>query len=110
MEYLEYILAILAGICTAIPLVIKLASTIRNYHREQNWPGLMSMVTKYMEEAETLFDNGADKKAWVMGMVQASANLVNYDIDMEVVSEMIDSLCAMSKKINAPVEEQVVEE
>ena len=68
------------------------------------------MVTKYMEEAETLFDNGADKKAWVMGMVQASANLVNYDIDMEVVSEMIDSLCAMSKKVNAPVEEQVVEE
>ena len=45
-----------------------------------------------------------------MGMVQASANLVNYDIDMEVVSEMIDSLCAMSKKVNAPVEEQVVEE
>lgn len=110
MEYLECILAILAGICTAIPLVIKLASTIKNYHREKNWPGLMSMVTKYMEEAETLFDNGADKKAWVMGMVQASANLVNYDIDMEVVSEMIDSLCAMSKKVNAPVEERVVEE
>lgn len=110
MEYLEYILAIVAGIGTAIPLIIKLVATIKDYHREKNWPGLMSMVTKYMEEAEKLFESGEDKKAWVLGMVQASANLVNYDINMDVVSEMIDSLCAMSKKVNASVEEQVVKE
>ena len=101
MEYLEYILAIVAGISTAIPLIIKLVSTVKEHAREKNWPGLMSMVTNYMKEAEKLFDNGADRKAWVMGMVQASSHMVNYEIDMEVVSEMIDGLCAMSKVVNA---------
>ena len=36
--------------------------------------------------------------------VKASADTVNYDIDMDVVSKMIDDLCAMSKVVNAPKE------
>lgn len=102
MEYLEYVLAIVAGITTAIPLIIKLCSTVKQSIREKNWPGLMAMVTHYMEEAEDLFEYGSDKKQWVLKMVESSAHLVNYDIDMNVVSEMIDSLCAMSKVVNAP--------
>lgn len=37
-------------------------------------------------------------------MIKASANEVNYDIDMEAVSKLIDDLCSMSKKVNAPEE------
>ena len=34
---------------------------------------------------------------------------INYDINMDVVSNMVDALCAMSKKVNAPKEE-IIEE
>lgn len=37
-------------------------------------------------------------------MIKASANEVNYDIDMEAVSKLIDDLCSMPKKVNAPEE------
>jgi len=37
-------------------------------------------------------------------MVKASSETVNYDIDMEVISKLIDDLCRMSKTVNAPVE------
>jgi hypothetical protein len=55
-----------------------------------------------MAEAEEKFKDGADKKAWVMGMVEASAAQINYPIDMEAVSILIEQLCDMSKKVNSP--------
>ena len=57
-----------------------------------------------MEEAEKKFEDGATKKEWVMAMILNSAEAINYDIDMEVVSKLIDSLCDMSNKVNAPEE------
>lgn len=48
--------------------------------------------------------SGAEKKQYVLAMIKASANEVNYDIDMEAVSKLIDDLCSMSKKVNAPEE------
>jgi len=35
-------------------------------------------------------------------MVEASAQTINYDIDLKQVGELIDSLCDMSKKVNPP--------
>jgi hypothetical protein len=53
-----------------------------------------------MAEAEDKFDKGADKKEWVMGELKAVANTLNYDIDWNVVSDMIDKICDVSKEIN----------
>ena len=39
-------------------------------------------------------------------MVKASADTVDYDIDMEVISKLIDDLCKMSKTVNAPDESE----
>lgn len=60
---------------------------------------------KYMTTAEEKFDNGADRKEWVLAMVKASADTVDYDIDMAVISKLIDDLCGMSKVVNAPDED-----
>ena len=65
---------------------------------------LLNMLMKYMEEAETKFESGADKKEWVMAMIKASADTVNYDVNMDVISNMIDELCNMSNVVNAPTE------
>ena len=41
-------------------------------------------------------------------MVKSSADTVKYEIDMEEIGRLIDSLCTMSKVVNAPVEEEKV--
>ena len=53
-----------------------------------------------MQIAETKFNEGAERKEWVLAMLRASASGINYDIDYEAIGDMIDSLCSMSKVIN----------
>lgn len=105
MEWMRLLVSVLAGLATAIPLAIKLVEYVQKAVKEKNWSKVLDMVMQYMATAEEKFDNGADRKEWVLAMVRASSETVNYDIDMEVISGLIDDLCAMSKKVNAPSEE-----
>ena len=104
MEWYQIIISILSGLAVTIPLVIKLVEYVKKAIQEKNWNKLLNLVMKLMAEAEEKFDNGADRKQWVLGMVEASADIVDYEIDLDQVSELIDSLCAMSKKVNPPKE------
>ena len=101
MEYLQLIASIAAGLLTAIPLVIKLIEFVQKAIKEKNWNILLNMVMNYMAMAEEKFETGAERKEWVLSMVAETAGTVNYDVDMQVISELIDSLCAMSKKVNS---------
>lgn len=109
MEWLDVAISILSGLAVTIPLVIKLVEYVQKSIKEKNWQALLELVTNLMKEAETKFENGADRKEWVLTCVKASADTINYDIDLDQVSELIDSLCAMSKIVNAPKEEVKVE-
>lgn len=102
MEWYEILINILSGLAVAIPLVVKLVEYIKKSIREKNWNKLLALVMKLMAEAEQKFDKGADRREWVISMVVASADIVDYNIDAEEVGKLIDSLCAMSKKVNAP--------
>ena len=104
MEWYEIVINIVSGLAVAIPLVIQLVKYVNKAIKEKNWDRLLSLIIKLMSEAEEKFENGADKKAWVIDMVIASADAINYDIDTEKVSELIDSLCTMSKNVNASKE------
>ena len=98
----NFIISIIAGLGAAIPLVLKLIEYVQKAVKEKNWGQLLNLVMSLMAEAESKFETGAERKEWVLAMVTASANEINYDIDMSAVSGMIDSLCAMSKQVNAP--------
>lgn len=104
-DWLQLIAAVLAGIATAIPLVVKLVEVAEKCRREKNWKKMLELVMALMDDAEGMFADGADKKAWVLGGVQEMANIVDYDIDINAVSHMIDQLCSFSKKVNAPESE-----
>lgn len=103
-SYINYIVAILTGLATAIPLVINLIKYVQKAVKEKNWNQVVKLVMNLMEEAETKFNNGADRKEWVLSMIKASADTINYDIDMDAISDLIDSLCSMSKVVNAPTQ------
>jgi hypothetical protein len=102
-------LAILSGAITAIPLVMQLVKYVVQATKEKNWNKLLSLTMSLMAEAEKLFQNGADKKRWVLAMVKASADSINYDIDESEISKMIDDLCAMSKVVNPPSVNEPIE-
>lgn len=96
------ITSILSGLVVCIPLVVKLVQTTKSAVAEKNWSPLLGLVVDLMEQAETKFNEGATKKEWVMAMVQSSAEFINYPMDTNALSEMIDAICDMTKVINAP--------
>ena len=104
MEWLEYVAAIVTGLTVAIPLVIKLVEYVQKAVKEKNWNAVLTMVMNYMTVAEEKFDNGAERKEWVMAMVAESAKTINYDIDLDTFSTLIDSLCGMTKLVNVKLD------
>lgn len=94
--------SVMAGIATCIPLAVKLVEYVQKAIQEKNWPDLLSLVMKYMAEAEEKFETGAERKEWVLVMIKASAETVNYEIDLDVVGKMIDDLCGLTNVVNAP--------
>lgn len=104
MNYMQLAALICAVLAIAIPFGIKFYKTSQALVREKNWPRLVEAVSHYMMQAETLFEVGADKKAWVLTMIQTTADEIDYDLteqDMKNLSDLIDSLCEMSKVVNA---------
>ena len=100
MEWINYAISILSGLTVAIPLVIKLVEYINKSIKEKNWGKLIALIINLIPEAESKFGNGAERKEWVISMVKSSADTIDYDIDISVVSDLIDSLCKMTKVVN----------
>jgi hypothetical protein len=60
----------------------------------------MQLVLKLMQEAEENYSTGAERKEYVLDSVNAVKDTLNYNVDMNVVSEMVDSIILATKKIN----------
>lgn len=105
INWVELIVAILSGLAAAIPLVVKLVEYVQKAVKEKNWGLLLERVVDLMEVAETKFKDGAERKEWVMAMIKASADGINYDVDYDALGKLIDMLCDMSKVINPPTAE-----
>ena len=105
MEILELIIEILAGLMIVIPLVAKLIEYVKKSVLEKNWHNLIHLLLNLIATAEEKFDNGADRKSWVIAMVQASANTINYPISEQELSKLIDNLVELTKKVNVKIPE-----
>ena len=105
MEILELLIEILAGLAIVIPLVVKLIEYVRKSALERNWTNLIQLVMSLMAAAEEKFDNGADRKQWVIAMVQASANAINYPISDKELGDLIDDLVELTNRVNIKLEE-----
>lgn len=105
MEILKLIIEILAGLLVVIPLVAKLIEYVKKSTLEKNWNNLIRLLLNLMATAEEKFDNGADRRQWVIAMVQASANTINYSISEQELSNLIDNLVELTKKVNVKIPE-----
>lgn len=101
MDWVQVAVSILTGLAAAIPLVTQLVKYIQKARKEKNWSKMVDLVLNLMQEAEVKLTEGADKKQWVLAMVKASADTIDYEVDMEQIGNLIDSLCDMSRVVNA---------
>lgn len=101
-QIVSLIVAVLSGLAACIPLAVKLVQYVQKAAQEKNWGQLLGLLVDLMEEAEEKFSEGATRKEWVMAMVQTSAEYIAYPLDTQALSDLIDSLIAMTKTINAP--------
>ena len=101
-QIINLIVAILAGLATYITLAYNLVKYVKKAAQEKNWNALLGLVMELMEQAEKKFADGATRKEWVMAMVQTSAEYINYPVDIQALSDLIDNLCNLAKKVNSP--------
>ena len=104
MSWVEIVVSILSGLAVCIPLVVQLVNVVRTSVKEKNWSQIVTIVLDLMKQAETLFAEGAARKAWVMAGVESAAKSINYNYDevaKQKVSDMIDAICATAKVVNA---------
>lgn len=104
MSWVEIVVSILSGLAVCIPLVVQLVNVVRASVKEKNWSQIVAIVLDLMKQAETLFSEGAARKAWVMAGVESAAKSINYNYDevaKQKVSDMIDAICATAKIVNA---------
>lgn len=109
MDWVNVIVSILSGLAVVIPLVVELVKWVKKAVQEKNWSKLITLVMTFMADAEKMFSTGEERKNYVLMAIKASADTIDYEIDMDQVSKLIDELAAMSKIVNAPVEEKTGE-
>lgn len=98
--YVNAIIAILTGLVTAIPLVVQLVKFVKEAIKGKNYSNVMALIMSLMVEAENKYSEGAQKKEYVLGAIKSMEKTLNYDIDEEAISAMIDTIADVSKKIN----------
>lgn len=100
MDMINIIISIISGIAVCIPLVVKLVQYVRAAVQERNWSAMVSLVLQLMQQAEQDYKTGAERKQYVIDSIVAVQDTLNFLVDLAVVSQMIDAICAASKVIN----------
>jgi hypothetical protein len=97
---LKIVLPILSGIVTAIPLVIQLVKFINAAIKEKNFANIMKIVIDLLPEAEEKFSTGEERKAYVMDNIRSLSQTLDYEVDFDKISEMIDAIIGITKRVN----------
>ena len=96
----KYVPQILIGLAAIIPLVADLIKYVGKAADGKNWNIVVKMVLDLMVQAEQDYSSGSEKKAFVMNQIAVLAKTVNFEIDMNKVSDLIDALCDMAHEVN----------
>ena len=99
-KFLEYLPAILVGLAAIIPLVVALVKYVQKAAEDKNWNIIVKMVLDLMVQAEHDYVTGAERKEFVMNQMKVMAATVDFEVDWDKVSDLIDALCDMAHEVN----------
>lgn len=106
--WVNLIVEVFASLAVILPLGLKLAQTVKDLVKQRNWPKIVNAVIRYMMVAEDNLTDGAEKKEWVLSMIQSTAEQLNYELtesDLANIADMIDDLVDLSDNINVKITE-----
>lgn len=104
-KWIELIIAVLSGLVATIPLVTQLIKYVKAAIQEKNWSKVMKLVLNLMTEAEKNYATGAERKQYVISSIESIKDTLNYQVDMDQISQMIDAIVLASKTINTEIVE-----
>ena len=96
----KYLPPILVGLAVVIPLVIALIKYVTKAAEDKNWNIIVKMVLDLMVQAEQDYATGAERKEFVMNQMKVMAQTVDFEVDWDKVSDLIDALCDMAHEVN----------
>lgn len=100
MNFVEYLPVILVGLAAIIPLVVALVKYVQKAAEDKNWNIIVKMVLDLMVQAEQDYSTGAERKEFVMNQMKVMAKTVDFEVDWDKVSDLIDALCEMAHEVN----------
>lgn len=100
MNFVEYLPVILVGLAAIIPLVVALVKYVQKAAEDKNWNIIVKMVLDLMVQAEHDYSTGAERKEFVMNQMKVMAKTVDFEVDWDKVSDLIDALCEMAHEVN----------
>lgn len=99
-KFVEYLPAILVGLAAIIPLVTALVKYVTRAAEDKNWNIIVKMVLDLMVQAEHDYSSGIERKEFVMNQMKVLAATVDFEVDWDKVSDLIDALCEMAHEVN----------
>lgn len=99
-KFVEYLPAILVGLAAIIPLVTALVKYVTKAADDKNWNIIVKMVLDLMVQAEHDYSSGTERKEFVMNQMKVLAATVDFEVDWDKVSDLIDALCEMAHEVN----------
>ncbi len=96
----KYLPPILVGLAVLIPMMIALIKYVNKAAEDKNWNIIVKMVLDLMVQAEQDYSTGAERKEFVMNQLKVMAKTVDFEIDWDKVSDLIDALCDMAHEVN----------
>ena len=96
----KYLPPILVGLAAIIPLVIALIKYVQKATEDKNWNIIVKMVLDLMVQAEHDYATGTERKEFVMNQMKVMAASVDFEVDWNKVSDLIDALCDMAHEVN----------
>ena len=100
MEGIEIFKTIANILLIIVPIVYSIVSTFIHIIKTKNWNNLVELIYQWVVEAEKNYTTGADKKAWVMSMVQSTCKSMRIEFDENKFSSMIDNIVDITKQVN----------
>lgn len=100
IEYLEYIISGLVFIIYMILNIIRISNIKNKVKNEELNKKINEQLVLLIQEAETIFENGLEKKEFVLESIEKIFKKQIKKINIEDISKKIEEIIGITKSIN----------
>lgn len=100
-NWIDLIIAICGAVSVIVPLAIKLYTTTKQLVQEKNYTKIISGIAEIAKEAEGLFDNGTERREYVLNILKVTSDNLGVPYDEVRFDKELTKIVEAAKKINS---------